>query len=117
MSDSIVRELSNSVLLLSNKTDVYKKLPDLPDENVCYLCSDNIFLTIGAALIWSLCLGWVFSGLSIVADDFLMVALNKISGAFKLPKNVGTAIFLSFGSAIPEIMTSVISTLNGEVST
>lgn len=82
---------------------------------VCLLCSSNIFLTILAAILWLVIIGFVFIGLAIVADDFLVPSLEKITEYCDIPENVATAVFLAFGSAVPEIMTSVVSTIQGKV--
>lgn len=81
----------------------------------CLLCSDNVFLTILASLLWLVLIGWVFCGLAIVADDYLVPALEKLGDYFKIPPNVAAATFLAFGSAVPEIMTSIVSTIRGKV--
>ena len=109
------------------------------DDEVCYLCSDNIFVTIAASVLWLTLLGWLFCALAIVADDYLCASLEKITkycqvlchlhpahrprlafivlSPLQVPQNVGTAVFLAFGSAVPEIMTSIVSVANGKVAT
>jgi len=84
-------------------------------EAECYLCSDNPIVTIFATILWLALLGWVFCALAIVADDYLCVALDKITKYTQVPQNVGSAVFLAFGSAVPEIMTSIMSVINGKV--
>jgi len=84
-------------------------------SDTCLFCFDNPFLTIIASLLWLVLLAWLFFALGIVADDYLIPALERIQEYFEMPSNVAAATFLAFGSAVPEIMTSIISTLRGKV--
>jgi len=64
---------------------------------------------------WLFLLGWNFIGLAIAADDYLSPSLGIIAKKMGVPHNVAAASFLAFGSAVPEIMTSVVSTISGKV--
>ena len=50
----------------------------------CLLCSDNIFITGVSASFWILCLFWTFTAMAIVADDYLMPALEYIAERLKV---------------------------------
>lgn len=81
----------------------------------CFLCFDNAGLTILASLFWLIILLFCFIGLAIVADDYLAPALDVIADHAGVPVNVAAASFLAFGSAVPEIMTSIVSVAAGKV--
>jgi Ca2+/Na+ antiporter len=68
-----------------------------------------------ASCLWLIVLGLNFVALAIVADDYLAPSLDVIAKRLKIPHNVAAASFLAFGSAVPEIMTSIVSTVKGKV--
>lgn len=83
--------------------------------STCLLCSDNVFLNILAGLLWLILIALTFVALAIVADDYLAPSLEVLAELCAIPHNVAAASFLAFGSAVPEIMTSVMSTIRGKV--
>lgn len=81
----------------------------------CMLCSDDVFVTILGALFWIFLISMTFVALAIVADEYLSPSLDVVAELTGVPHNVAAASFLAFGSAVPEIMTSVMSTVSGKV--
>ncbi|KAG9403343.1 hypothetical protein AC1031_005990 [Aphanomyces cochlioides] len=58
---------------------------------------------------------YIFLGLAIVCDDYLVPAIETICEKLKIPEEAAGASFLAFGSAAPEILLNAVATGEGKI--
>ena len=77
------------------------------------LCLDNAYDIIGPYLyvIEALVIIYSFCGLAMVCDDYLAVSLETLCDRWDVREDVAGASFMAFGSAAPEIIINLITTL------
>lgn len=75
------------------------------------LCLENIDGDAAGIILEVLLFGYCFIGLAIVCDDYLVVALETLCIRWGVREDVAGATFMAFGSAAPEIIINVISTI------
>ncbi|OQR96153.1 sodium/potassium/calcium exchanger 4-like [Achlya hypogyna] len=58
---------------------------------------------------------YLFLGLAIVCDDYLVPAIETLCEKLKIPEEAAGASFLAFGSAAPEILLNAVATAEGQL--
>ncbi|OQR99922.1 sodium/potassium/calcium exchanger 4-like [Thraustotheca clavata] len=58
---------------------------------------------------------YIFLGLAIVCDDYLVPAIETLCEKLKIPEEAAGASFLAFGSAAPEILLNAVATAEGQL--
>ncbi|KDO26555.1 hypothetical protein SPRG_07957 [Saprolegnia parasitica CBS 223.65] len=58
---------------------------------------------------------YIFLGLAIVCDDYLVPAIETLCEKLKIPEEAAGASFLAFGSAAPEILLNAVATAEGQI--
>lgn len=56
---------------------------------------------------------YAFLGVSILCDDYLCPALDKLCDQYKIPPSIAAATLISFGSSAPEIIISTLGAAKG----
>ncbi|KAF0693533.1 Aste57867_15514 [Aphanomyces stellatus] len=67
------------------------------------------------AILSVLALLYIFLGLAIVCDDYLVPAIETLCEKLKIPEEAAGASFLAFGSAAPEILLNAVATAEGKL--
>ena len=87
--------------------DVYRILQSL--------CLEDLEAPLGPGLyvLEFIILAYCFLGLAIVCDDYLAISLEVLCDRLNVREDVAGASFMAFGSAAPEIIINLITTLKG----
>ncbi|RHY11762.1 hypothetical protein DYB25_005602 [Aphanomyces astaci] len=101
-----------SVALAQNATAVFATTiaPAVETEATSFFSSPVV-----SAILTILALLYVFLGLAIVCDDYLVPSIETLCEKLKIPEEAAGASFLAFGSAAPEILLNAVATAEGKI--
>ncbi|KAF0702811.1 hypothetical protein AaE_015703 [Aphanomyces astaci] len=101
-----------SVALAQNTTAVVATTiaPAVETEATSFFSSPVV-----SAILTILALLYVFLGLAIVCDDYLVPSIETLCEKLKIPEEAAGASFLAFGSAAPEILLNAVATAEGKI--
>ncbi|ETW07014.1 hypothetical protein H310_03109 [Aphanomyces invadans] len=100
-----------SVALAQNATAVVgTTAAPVMEESTSFFSSPIV-----SAILSILSLLYIFLGLAIVCDDYLVPAIETLCEKLKIPEEAAGASFLAFGSAAPEILLNAVATAEGKI--